>query len=126
MKCWQEQKLVYDFLSFGFIVGNAPLTVVEAKDYVLCKDAFCIPSKDRVGEADEGEVSQAFEQAYREANPGSKSVSANFAEIYKATTVTKEKIYSLLLLIVGAWVFPTKWDDPGTLNYKKMEFNLII
>ena len=56
---------------------------MEAKDYVLCKDAFCIPSKNRVGEADEGEVSQAFEQAYREANPGSKSVLANLLKFIK-------------------------------------------
>ena len=34
--------------------------------YALCKDAYCIPSKDRVGESDEGELAQAFADAYRE------------------------------------------------------------
>ena len=54
---------------FPFLLGET-LKVVDSTQYVLCKDAYCIPSKTRIGEADEGEVSEAFEKAYRAAHPG--------------------------------------------------------
>ena len=53
-----------------FIILGEALTVVDPKEYALCKDAYCIPSKTRIGEADEGEISGAFEVAYRAEHPG--------------------------------------------------------